>query len=256
MKNKIINLLENNIIFRPALWAAFIYFGERNLSAKRKAAKEIKPISQLERSRLSLINKWNEINGENTVRLQYELNENSIVFDVGGFEGNWSAEIFTRYGSFICVFEPYIPFYKKIEVRFRHNNKIHTFPFGLGSENHNVLFYGGGDRSSVFKMTDIEIDNEEGTEVKMIDIIDFIEKEKYSKIDLIKLNIEGGEYALLERLIEKKSLTLFENLQIQFHDIDPSSKARMRSIQKELSKTHTITYQYEFIWENWKKNPL
>ena len=31
-------------------------------------------------------------------------------------------------------------------------------------------------------------------------------------------------------------------------------RERMEKIQKELAKTHQLTYQYDFVWENWKLN--
>ena len=72
-------------------------------------------------------------------------------------------------------------------------------------------------------------------------------------VDLIKINIEGGEYEVLESLIADNKLSMFKNLQIQFHDfIIENAKERMSKIQQELAKTHVLTYQYEFVWENWK----
>lgn len=251
MKSKIKILLENNLLLRPALWAAFIYYGERNLITKKRGTEKI--LTEVEKSQLKNSSLWNEVDGDNTLRLNYALNENSIIFDVGGFEGNWSAEISARYNPSILIFEPYISYYKKIELRFKHNKKIKAFPFGLGSKTGDILFYGGGDWSSIFKRTDVNPDGNGDNVVLIMDIIEFIEKENCSRVDLIKINIEGGEFDLLERLIEKEYLSRFVNLQIQFHNIDPNSENRMRLIQKELGKTHKITYQYEFLWENWKK---
>ena len=69
---------------------------------------------------------------------------------------------------------------------------------------------------------------------------------------MIKINIEGGEYEVLEALLESGMISIFKNLQIQFHDfiIDNASE-RMENIQVQLAKTHKITYQYKFVWENW-----
>ncbi len=75
----------------------------------------------------------------------------------------------------------------------------------------------------------------------------------FSKIELLKLNIEGGEYELLESLLENDCITYFKNIQVQFHDfLFDNAKERMTKIQEQLSKTHELTYQYEFVWENWK----
>ena len=39
-------------------------------------------------------------------------------------------------------------------------------------------------------------------EIAIVDVRDWIDKMQIGKIDLIKINIEGGEYELLDRIIE------------------------------------------------------
>lgn len=70
-------------------------------------------------------------------------------------------------------------------------------------------------------------------------------------IDLIKINIEGGEYDLLEHLLDANFVEQIENLQIQFHDFVENASARMKKIQNRLEKTHYLTYHYPFVWDNW-----
>ena len=82
---------------------------------------------------------------------------------------------------------------------------------------------------------------------------DWINKREINKIALIKINIEGGEYKLLDRLIETNLIEKIENIQVQFHDIEPDSSLKMEKIQEKLRKTHEPTYQYKFVWENWRK---
>ena len=69
----------------------------------------------------------------------------------------------------------------------------------------------------------------------------------------MKINIEGAEYDLLDHLIETGFIANIINLQIQFHEFVPNAKERMENIQKRLEKTHALTYQHEFVWENWKR---
>ena len=81
----------------------------------------------------------------------------------------------------------------------------------------------------------------------------FINEYEIDKISLMKINIEGGEYELLEYLTnQQKFLERIENIQVQFHDFESDSKKRMKNIQNILSRTHYLTYQFEFVWENWK----
>jgi GT2 family glycosyltransferase len=72
-------------------------------------------------------------------------------------------------------------------------------------------------------------------------------------VDLLVLQMHGGEYELLERLIEADRVRTIKNIQVKFDDSVPDARARMRSIQKKLRETHSPTYQYEFVWENWER---
>ena len=70
-------------------------------------------------------------------------------------------------------------------------------------------------------------------------------------VQLMKINIEGGEFELLERLLETRLISRIENIQVQFHNIAVESTRRMERIQQGMRNTHKPTYQYKFIWENW-----
>jgi len=74
-----------------------------------------------------------------------------------------------------------------------------------------------------------------------------------NNVDLVKINIEGAEYPLLKDLIDNDLVSIFDNLQIQFHMID-NYEEEYRYILEGLSKTHSITWKYPYIWENWKRN--
>jgi hypothetical protein len=72
-------------------------------------------------------------------------------------------------------------------------------------------------------------------------------------VDLIKINTEGGEFELLERMIETGLVPRFVNMQVQFHNVADDSTPRMEAIQRELAKTHELTYEYRYVWENWTR---
>jgi FkbM family methyltransferase len=189
---------------------------------------------------------WVAADGDGRHRLNYpKLNSSSVVFDVGGYHGDWAEDIFDLYGSQIEVFEPVDRFIKMLEKRFKTNPKINIYQVGLAGKARKVKINVDLAASSIFK-------NDSGTEViKLAKAHDFVSKHK--KIDLIKLNIEGGEYELLEHFIETGDILKFDNLQIQFHDFVPKAKQQRKKIQSLLSKTHELTFNYPFIWENWSK---
>ena len=43
-----------------------------------------------------------------------------------------------------------------------------------------------------------------------------------------------------------------ENIQIQFHNYGPEFVKRKDKIRSELAKTHFLTYDYEWHFENWR----
>ncbi len=189
---------------------------------------------------------WFKDSGDKTHRLNYDLNEKSIVFDLGGFEGQWASDIFSKYCCTIYVFEPYMEYFEKIGKRFLKNSKIKVYPFGLSNVTKSIGLSISGDSSSTFKQ------GEASAEIKLVRAIDFMNENNIEKIDLVKINIEGGEYDLLEHLIDHPVVSKIENIQVQFHDFVPDAEKRMKNIQNNLKKTHVLTYQYEFVWENWK----
>jgi FkbM family methyltransferase len=190
---------------------------------------------------------WFKVNGDETLRLDYDLNESSTVFDVGGYKGEFSRDIFCKYNSNIFLFEPLPEFYNIASKKFCKNSKVNTLNFGLSDKTFKTLI-GLNDNSS----STIEVGSE-SVEISLISIIDFIRANNISRVDLIKINIEGGEYNLLESVIREGMVSIFKNIQVQFHDfVIENAKERMSNIHEELSKTHILTYHYEFVWENWK----
>jgi FkbM family methyltransferase len=194
------------------------------------------------------VRRWFADKGDKTLRLNYSLNSDSTVIDLGGYRGDWSAEMFCKYNCNILVFEPVKEFSDFLKQRFSHNPKIKIHTFGLSDSDGTVRIALDEASSSVFKRSNHYSD----VELQQADV--FLNKFGMKTFDLMKINIEGGEYSLLNHLIETGLITSIDNIQVQFHDFVPDAENRMNGIQKALSKTHHLTYQYRFIWENWKKS--
>jgi FkbM family methyltransferase len=190
---------------------------------------------------------WFRDQGDKTLRLKYDLTEQSIVFDLGGYEGQWTADIFSKYACTIFVFEPHLVYAQNIRNRFSPNPKIKVFDFGLSDVDKKLSLNLSSDSSSLFKRGDQEV------EVELRKASDFMTAHAMHTIDLMKINIEGGEYDLIDHLIASGFVQHIKNIQIQFHDFVPDAEVRMKKIQSTLSKTHVPTYQYEFVWENWRR---
>jgi len=194
------------------------------------------------------LQKWFSIGGDDSLRINYPLNEDSLVLDLGGYEGTWTQKIYDKYQCSIHVFEPIPNLYKNLVEKFKDKDKIKIYNFGISDENKEIEISLLNDGSSFY----IESENKVKTKVKSL--IEFLEDKKIENVDLIKINIEGDEFPLLKNLIDNNKTNLFKDIQVQFHQFIPDSINKRNWIREKLSLTHTLTYDYEFVWENWKKN--
>lgn len=190
---------------------------------------------------------WLEANGDKTLRMDYPLNETSVVLDVGGYEGQWASDIFSRYLCRVYIFEPIPEYAHRIRIRFRNNDKITVHQCAVGRENAMVHMHVAGDASSM------KSDPGASLTVSMCALESILKLEGIASVDLMKINIEGGEYDLLEHMIESGAISIIRYLQIQFHDFVPKAEERMRALQVALARTHFPTYQYPFVWEGWER---
>ena len=189
--------------------------------------------------------RWRADRGDETLRVDYPLSNDSLILDFGGYEGEWALAINKRFGCKIIVFEAVPEYAEKIVQRFAHQPDIEVCPYGLGKGSRSEKIFMGDDASSSF------VKNGEAVDMRIEDTVEWFANRGMPKVDLAKLNIEGGEYELLEAMVTGGIIPLITDLQIQFHKIGPDSAVRRKKIQDALSKTHDLKWCYEFVWENW-----
>lgn len=182
-------------------------------------------------------------------KTDFEIGSDAVVFDLGGFEGQWASDIYARFNCTVHVFEPVVKYADEIKDRFKYNPKIKVYPFGLYNENKTEQIAIQGEGSSILNKRQ----NSETIDIKLVRFLDFAKENGIEKIDLMKINIEASEYGLLEDIIANNYISNIDNLIIQFHDFFPEAKQRMDSIRQKLKQTHDSTFYHEFVWEGWKK---
>lgn len=197
-----------------------------------------------------MVRKFYADGGEATLRYRYDLTPGSVVLDLGGYKGDWAAKIWASYQCRIEVFEPVPSFAASIRERFSDIPGIAVHSFGVGAETKQETIWVEGEASSAYKA-----DQRKSTvSIEIVDIVDWLKDAKIDAIDLIKINIEGAEYALLERMIAAGLHVKCRDIQVQFHDFFPDAEDRMTRIGEALSRTHRLTYDYKFVWQNWRLN--
>jgi FkbM family methyltransferase len=186
-----------------------------------------------------------------------DLKEGQLVFDLGYFHGEWSQNMLRKSMVKSYAFEPH-------PRAFRNEKKklvdagiedIKLFKFGLSNKNYQATLTMHGEGSNIFKPDPLKKHTDKtlkevSIELKNID--DFLAQENIDCVEFIKINIEGGEYELLEHLIETDQLTKFKQIQVQFHEWMPNARKRRKKIREAFSRHYECEWCYNFIWERWK----
>jgi FkbM family methyltransferase len=191
---------------------------------------------------------WFKNNGELTHRIDYDLNEDSIVVDIGGYHGEWSHIINSTYHPQLLIFEPVKNYYKLINKYLGNKKNISIFNQGVSDKDHKAKININSQGSSVYFGGGVSEED-----ISLIDVKKIFEMVGKKDIDLIKIGVEGAEYEILERITSLGLTKRCKNIQVAFHKINKHSEQRRNAIRKELEKTHKLTYDYYFLCENWKR---
>lgn len=196
------------------------------------------------------VKRWFADKGDETLRLEYpSLNEDSVVFDLGGYLGDFAYEINKKYGSKVYLFEPHPEFYEKCVNRFFDNENIVPLNFGVADENGHFLLSNSNDGSS---FTNPNLKGKQGVECQLREFFSVLSDLDINHINLMKINIEGDEYPLLQHIADKDELRIADEYQIQFHNFIEDAESKRNNIVSAISKSHRRTWCYTFVWENWK----
>lgn len=198
---------------------------------------------------VSPVDRWFHDHGDDTLALQYALTSSSVVFEVGGFKGAWSSKIVELYDPNLYIFEPVAEYFQSLSNRFSKNAKARVFQFGLGSRDAQVECSLAKDGSGMYA------ESCRRESILLRDIEAFAKDNGIEAIDLIQINIEGGEYDLLRRMLDTGLASRCRQIRIQFHDVLPDAIVLRYRIQQELSQTHNLVYDYPFVWESWTAKP-
>jgi FkbM family methyltransferase len=176
------------------------------------------------------------------------LTPESLVLDVGGYVGDFAEDISARYGSRVEVFEPIPSFAERIRSRLRGSSKVKVHDFGLAATTRTERISLASESSSIVRSAGAA----EQQTIHLRSAREVLERLE-GPIALLKINIEGAEYELLEQLLADGFLRRIEHLQIQFHNFVPDAVARRRSLRARFRETHVEQWNFPFIWESWKR---
>lgn len=192
------------------------------------------------------------------ILVDVELPEGAVVLDVGAFVGEWSKRILQRADARgrsdirIHAFEPEPSAIKELLAGVGEDPRLHLHPVGLAGRDRLEQLALGGPGSSVF--VDSAAPGFFGTrEIELRDVEAVLSSLEVDHIDLIKINIEGGEYELLDRLHETGWLPRVGTVIVQFHEFAPDAYRARRRNRRQLAETHRCTWSYPWVFERWDR---
>lgn len=181
-------------------------------------------------------------------RHDYPLTPASVIMDVGMHEGNFAVVMCEQYGCRIEGFEPIKEFAEVAALKLARYSGVTIHPYALGDSNRRETWSLKG------AMTSFHSAGTQKESVEIRDIADFMSNSGWRHVDLLKLNCEGSEYEILERLLECNPMRRFANIQIQWHACVPNFFMRRAEINVRLNETHELTWQdpdFDTGHENW-----
>lgn len=194
------------------------------------------------------IKRWFADRGDYTHNITYELNENSIIMDLGGYTGVWAKQMIDKYNPNVYILEPIPKFYNIMVDKFKDNDKVHLLNIGVGVKNEKSQIFLNGDATSS------NIKNGNPVDVTFKNMETILNELGLNNVDLLQINIEGDEYLLLDNIIENGLVNKFKNIQIQFHLSVDNAVEKRNKIREGFKKNNfKLKFDYPFVWESWYK---
>jgi FkbM family methyltransferase len=181
----------------------------------------------------------------------FDLPPGSVVLDVGAYDGAWATAVLAHGPVRVIAFEPDPSGLAKLRARLGDRDEVTVCPYGLGGRDQRATMALEGPGSTIFA------DHAPATfgtvEVEVRDADGALRELGVEHVGLLKLNIEGAEYDVLDRLIDTGWLARCDHVLVQFHEWHPGAHRRRRAIRARLRETHDEVWTHPWVWERWQR---
>ena len=194
-------------------------------------------------------------------RYQYNLKPDSIVIDLGGYIGLWARDIVNQFNCTVHSYEAVERYFNQINYL-----GVDSYQAAVTCKTGTDYIHVCDEGSAVGSLADDKKKNDSDSsyqsnvqshstipleEINTIDINEVLEE--FDKVDLLKINIEGGEYDILSRMCSTGTINKVDNLQIQFHNFVDDAENKYNNIVNKLQDTHRCDFDSMWRWSFWSK---
>lgn len=174
-----------------------------------------------------------------------KVNANSLFVDCGANRGDISA-LFADRGANVVAFEPDPLAYRYLSDRFNGVTNVRCIQKGVDANSGKGKLFFHSDRSQredqAFTVSSSiveeksNIDKKNAVEIELIDLDDYI-RQLDRDVDVLKMDVEGAEIAILEKMIANETYRKVGLMLVETHEKRiPSHREKVKELQNIINQ--------------------
>lgn len=151
-----------------------------------------------------------------------KLSRGAVVLDLGANIGK-TAEVFADRGATVYAYEPNRDAFRLLEDRLSARPNVFLYQQAIGDRDGTARLYLHHDyasgkhlESSSMIEDKVNVDHNLYYDVQVRDVVSIVRQ--HPRVDLMKIDVEGGEYVILRRLLETGLIEKIDRLVVETHE--------------------------------------
>ncbi len=185
----------------------------------------------------------------------FRLNKQSLVLDCGANVGHISR-LLASTGATVIAFEPDPVAFERLAKRCGGKKNITLIQKGVWDRDSTIQLYthkeSTGDEASFTVGSSIiagklNVDTSRGSSIEVIDLVTFMQQQE-RKIDLVKLDVEGAEIEILQKILATNAQDLFDRMYVETHETKiPSQVNDLQQIKQQIAEKNIRNIKLNWI---------
>lgn len=174
----------------------------------------------------------------------YTIPDPSTAWDVGAYEGTWAKKYRSVNRGPIECFEAHPDHCKQLKINMKDIPYVSVHCYGIGASTRDAVISSEGDGSTICGPHGDRVAN----------IVAVAEAAVICGLpDIMKINVEGAEYEILDKMLQLDLVKHVRLFLIQFHTNVQDHADRYAAIATGLAKSHDLLVRRPFVWEVWER---